>query len=80
MDWGQSPWAVGSGDPRSTGNIERGDSVRLLMPRPNPDGLIRVKVFPHDGRAVGYTNDEVWVDWGLLDAYGLDRLMFDCER
>ena len=79
MLWGQSPDVIYSGDPRITGNIEDGDYVRILTPNANPDGAIRVKVFPHDGRAVGNTDDQVWIDWRELIRFRLDQVMFTCQ-
>ena len=79
MGWGQAPGVVGSDDPRVTGRIEAGDYVRFLTP-PNADGLVRVKVYPHDGRPVGRTDDMVWINWGSLELFRLDRDMFSCEN
>ena len=79
MLWGQSPDVIYSGDPRITGNIEDGDYVRILTPNPNPDGAIRVKIFPHDGRAVGNTDDQVWINWRELIRFRLDQVMFTCQ-
>ena len=79
MLWGQAPGVIYSGNPQITGNIEPGDYVRLLIPSPNADGALRVKVFPHDERVVGKTNDQVWIDWEELTRYRLDREMFTCE-
>ena len=36
------------------------------------NGVVSVKVFPHDGRAVGNTNDQVWIDWKGLTQNRLD--------
>ena len=79
MTWGQAPGVIYSGDPRVTGQIMPGDYVRLLMSKPNADGLIRVKVFPHDFRAVGQTDNQVWIDWDGLTLFRLERTMFECE-
>ena len=76
--WGQAPGVIYSGNPQITGNIEAGDYVRLLM-NPNADGVLRVKVFPHDDRVVGKSNNQVWIDWEELTRYRLDRAMFTCE-
>ena len=29
----------------------------------NCDGVIRIKVFPHDDRVVGKSNNRVWISW-----------------
>ena len=81
MTWGQAPGVIYSGNPLVSGQIEPGDYVRFLMSEPRDDGLLRIKVFPHDGRAVGKSNDQVWIDWNVLAGYGvrLDRQMFTCE-
>ena len=42
-------------------------------------GLIRVKVFGHNGRAVGYSDNEVWIDWQPLGS-GFANIMVACER
>ena len=77
---GQSPATIYSGDPRFKGKIVPGDFVRLLMPKPDDDGHIRVKVFPHDFRAVGQTDDQVWIDWAELTRFRLESAMFECEE
>ena len=51
--WGQAPGVIYSDDPLVSGNIMPGDYIRLLMPKPDSDGNIRVQVFPHDNRSVG---------------------------
>ena len=79
MTWGQAPGVIYSGDPRVTGQIMPGDYVWLLMSKPNADGLIQVKVFPHDFRAVGQTDDQVWIDWDGLTQFRLESTMFECE-
>ena len=79
MTWGQAPGVIYSGDPRVTGQIMPGDYVRLLTSKPNADGLIRVKVFPHDNRSVGKTDDQVWIDWAGLTRFRLESSMFECE-
>ena len=56
-----------------------GDYIQILTGNPTGDGLLRVKVYPHDGRAVGKSDDRVWIDWGSLLRYRLDRVMFTCE-
>ena len=78
MLWGQAPGVIYSGDPRVTGRLEDGDYIRLLM-GPNDDGQLRIKVYPHDYRAVGKTNDQVWIDWGSLLQYRLELIAFVCE-
>ena len=80
MIWGQSPATIYSDDPRFTGKIVPGDFVRLLMAKPDDDGHIRVKVFPHDFRAVGQTDDQVWIDWAELTRFRLESAMFECEE
>ena len=77
--WGQAPEVIYSGDPTITGDIEEGDYVRFLMAEPTGAGAIRVKVFPHDGRTVGNSNDQVWIDWNSLVQFRLDQDMFICE-
>ena len=79
MLWGQAPGVIYSGNPQITGMIEPGDYVRFLMPSPNADGVIRIKVFPHDERVVGKTNNQVWISWVGLTRYRLDRDVFTCE-
>ena len=79
MLWGQAPGIIYSGDPRVTGEVEEGDYVRFLMSEPNANGEIRIKVFPHDYRAVGNSNDQVWIDWDGLLQFRLDQVMFTCE-
>ena len=78
MLWGQAPGVIYSDDPRVTGRIEQGDYVRFLTP-PNEDGLVRVQVYPHDGRPVGQSEGKVWIDWGQLERFRLDLDMFSCE-
>ncbi len=77
--WGQTSQVIYSGDPRVTGEIEPGDYVRVLTPKPNSDGAIRLQVYPHDNRAVGKTGDKVWINWGFLAQFGTERAMFKCE-
>ncbi len=77
--WGQAPGVIYSGDPRITGNIEPNDYARFLMSEPTNDGVIRIKVYPHDGRAVGASNDQVWIDWAGLVRSSLESHMFSCE-
>ena len=78
MLWGQAPGVIYSGNPQITGMIEPGDYVRFLTP-PTADGVIRIKVFPHDERVVGKSNNQVWISWVGLTRYRLDREMFTCE-
>ncbi len=78
MLWGQAPGVIYSGDPRITGRLEDGDYIQLLMSSP-VDGKLRVKVYPHDYRVVGNSDDRVWIDWGELVRYRLDREVFICE-
>ena len=78
MFWGQAPGVIYSGNPQITGMIKPGDYVRFLTP-PTADGVIRIKVFPHDDRVVGKSNNQVWISWVELTRYRLDREMFTCE-
>ncbi len=84
MTWGQAPGVIHSVDPRVTGKIMPGDYVRILTPNPGDDGIIRIQVFPHDGRAVGNSDNKVWIDWkgviGWSEATRMDRRMFTCEE
>ena len=79
MRWGQAPGTIYSDDPRVYGNLEPGDYVQFLMPQPTENGEIRVKVYPHDNRTVGNTDNQVWIDWSGLIIFRLDREMFTCE-
>ena len=79
MYWGQVSDAINTGDPRVTGDIEPGDYVRFLMPQPDANGTIRIEVYPHDHRAVGNTDNMVWIDWAGLVQFRLDQVMFTCE-
>ena len=56
-----------------------GDYISILTPDPTADGMIRVKVYPHDYRQVGQTNDQVWIYWEGLALFRLWHLAFDCE-
>ena len=78
--WGQTPQAVYSGDPNITGEIEPGDFVRVLTPRPNSEDAIRLEVFAHDGRTVGNAGNKVWINWTFLAQFGTERDMFRCEN
>lgn len=75
--WGQAPGTIYAGDPRTSGQIEAGDFVKFLTP-PNSEGQLRVQVFPHDGRAVGNTEDKVWISWAELIRHRSDQDMFSC--
>ena len=79
MYWGQAPGLVYSGDPRVSGQLQQGDYIRFITSEPNEHGELRVKVFPHDGRAVGKTNDQVWISWETVTQYRLDLVVFKCE-
>ena len=79
MRWGQAPSVINSDDPLVSGNIMPGDYIRLLMPKPDSDGNIRVQVFPHDNRSVGKTDNQVWIDWDGLTLFRLESTMFECE-
>ena len=79
MLWGQSPAVIHSGDPRVTGRLEPGDYIRLLTTMPEDNGALRVQVYPHDYRAVGQTNDQVWIYVDNMIAQGLHEVVFTCE-
>ena len=73
MSWRQSP----SGG--SVGFIWPNERFILLMPEPRADGLIRVKVFPHNADIpVGHTDNEVWIDWNKIGSFA--NIMVGCER
>ena len=78
MLWGQAPGTIYDADPRTSGRLQEGDYIRLLM-EPNQGGLLRIKVFPHDYRTVGNSNDQVWIDWRSLIQHRLDTVAFVCE-
>ena len=78
IGWGQAPDVVDSVDPRVTGRIEEGDYVRFQT-TPNVDGLVRVQVYPHDDRTVGESEGKVWINWGSLELFRLDLVVFTCE-
>lgn len=80
MQWGQAPGLVYSDDPRVTGKIKIGDYIQVLTPNPNEHGEIRVKVFPHDYREVGKTDDMVWISWKVITRFRLDLQAFSCEE
>ena len=79
MRWGQAPGVVYSDNPNVTGNIEAGDYIQVLTPKPTSEGMIRVKVHPHDGREVGKTDGQVWIYWAGLALSRLDLVAFTCE-
>ena len=78
MIWGQASGVIYSGDPSVTGQIEIGDYVTILTPRPDDDGNIRVQVSPHDDRTVG-VDGKVWINWASLIQTRTERDMFTCE-
>ena len=78
MRWGQAPATIYAADPKVWGNLEEGDYV-LFISGVQDNGVVGVKVFPHDGRAVGNTNDQVWIDWKGLTQYRLDQHALECE-
>ena len=82
MLWGQAPNIdlIYSENPDVSGQLEVGDRVRILTPRPDPAGLVRVRVSPHDGRLVGKTSNQVWIDWKGLERNNLERVMFECAN
>ncbi len=80
MMWGQAPGLAYSGDPRVSGSLEEGDYIQVLTPQPNADGEIRVQVYPHDGRAVGKSDDKVWISWTELTRSRLDQIALTCEQ
>ena len=79
LSWGQAPGVVEGGDPRVTGKLMAGDYIRILTPDPTADGMIRVKVYPHDNRTVGRTDDKVWIYYEGLTLFRLEHLAFECE-
>lgn len=78
MRWGQTPATIYSNDPQVHGNLQAGDYIQFVS-AVREDGKLRVKVYPHDGRAVGNSNDQVWIDWGELTRNRLELLVFECE-
>lgn len=76
--WGQAPNTIYSGDPRTTGQIEAGDYVRILTPM-NEYGEVLVQVYPHDFRTVGDLDGMVWIDFKGLEMFNLERWLFECE-
>ena len=79
MYWGQAPGLAYAGNPATSGQLEVGDVLRFLMPVPNAGGEVRVEVFPHDGRAVGKSNNLVWISWETVANYRLDLVAFRCD-
>ena len=79
MDWGQAPGTITSNNPDISGRLEPGDYIRLLMPQPDEERRIRVEVFPHDGRAVGRTDNMVWISWYSFYAVRNEHTIFTCE-
>ena len=79
MLWGQSPTVIHSGDPRVTGELKPGDYIRLLGTRLTDEGALRVQVYPHDYRAVGQSEDKVWITVDTLITLGLYEDVFTCE-
>ena len=80
MQWGQAPGLVYSDDPNVTGQIEINDHIQILTPNPNEHGEIRVKVFPHDNRVVGKTDNMVWINWESIIRFRLDLQAFTCDN
>ena len=78
-DWGQAPHTITSDDPSISGELEPGDYIRLLMPRPDEERRMRVEVYPHDGRAVGRTDNMVWISWYGFYASRTEHVAFTCE-
>ncbi len=79
MYWGQAPGLAYAGNPATSGQLQQDDVIQFLMSEPNANGEVRVKVFPHDGRAVGKTNDQVWISWVTISLNRLDLFAFRCE-
>ena len=83
MPWSVSPQTYFSDDPRMTGNLYRGDYIRVLIAKPNEyDGLIRVQVYPHDHRqlknALGIDLEGVWIDWETIEENDTIDYEFEC--
>ena len=72
--WGQAPGRVYSGDPRVSGQLEVGDTFRILTPNLR-GGEIRVQVYPHDSRRVGNTTDRVWISWAQIEQTGPENVL-----
>lgn len=79
MYWGQAPGLAYSGNPQVSGQLQQGDVIQFLTSEPNANGEVRVKVFPQDGRAVGKTNNQVWISWATVSQNRLDLFAFKCE-
>lgn len=79
MVWGQSPAVIHSADPRVSGQLEAGDYIRLLSTNPDDTGALRIQVFPHDNRAVGQTENRVWIDVNSFARFNIHELAFTCE-
>ena len=79
MNWGQAPGLAHSGNPAVSGQLEEGDYITIITPNPSADGEIRVQVYPHDGRSVGLTNNQVWIDWAGIIRFRIDFNAFTCE-
>ena len=79
LTWGQASGVIYSGNPSVTGQIEQGDYVRILT-NPNAEGNLRIEVYPHDDRAVGKTDNRVWINWTELTRFRSDQFMFTCEE
>ena len=77
MYWGQAGLAY-AGNPATSGQHQQDDVIQFLMSEPNADGEVRVKVLPHDGRAVGKANDQVWISWETVSDNRLDLFAFRC--
>ena len=79
INWGQAPGLAYSGNPQVSGQLQQGDKLRFLTFEPNAQGELRVEVFAHDGRAVGKTDNKVWISWETATQYRLDLFAFQCE-
>ncbi|MBZ0128266.1 MAG: hypothetical protein K8F59_04035 [Rhodobacteraceae bacterium] len=64
--WGQSPDAYFSGNPQVSGQLQKGTMLRLLGAQKASDGsrMMRIEVFPSDGKIIGKSGNKVWVAWG----------------
>ena len=79
MDWGQAPLTIFSDNPDISGELQPGDHIRLISSDVDERGHIWVQVYPQDGRAVGRTDDRVWIAWY---SFWVDRDIhetFTCE-
>jgi len=77
--WGQAPGQVYAGNPQTSGQFQLYDEIQFLMSEPNANGEVRVKVFPHDGRAVGKSDDQVWISWEEITRHRHDMHAFRCH-